>query len=203
MTTQELMSIAEAIVFTAGEPVKRERILLATECTQAQLEEALEALKTRYALQNSGIRLSFVGDTVAMCSAAEYADYVRRALEMTKAPSLSLPSLEVLAIVAANQPVTRAYIDQVRGVDSAYTVSSLVEKGFIEEAGRLDVPGRPILYQTSAEFLRVFHVRDVEELLEIPEIAALRAMPQEDAPVLDKQDSGQDNEVSAADVPVL
>lgn len=198
MTTQELMGIAEAIVFTAGEPVKRERILLAAECTEMQLDEALEALKARYALHDSGIRLSFVGDTVVMSSAVEYADYVRRALEMTKEPSLSLPSLEVLAIAAANQPVTRAYIDQVRGVDSAYTVSSLLEKGFLEEAGRLDVPGRPILYQTSAEFLRVFHVRDVGELLEIPEIAALRAMPQEDAPVLEKEEELPE---APADVP--
>ncbi len=196
MTTQELMCIAEAIVFAAGEPVKRERILLAAECTQVQLDEALEALKAQYAHSGSGIRLSFVGDTVVMSSAAEYADYVRRALEMTKAPSLSLPSLEVLAIIAANQPVTRAYIDQVRGVDSAYTVSSLTEKGFVEEAGRLDVPGRPILYRTSAEFLRVFHVRDVEELLEIPEIAALRAV-QQDAPVLEKEEKGQEDGLSA------
>lgn len=197
MTTQELMCIAEAIVFAAGEPVARERIRLAAECTPEQLDEALEALKARYALSDSGIRLSFVGDTVAMSSAGEYGDYVRKALEMTKAPSLSLPSLEVLAIIAANQPVTRAYIDQVRGVDSAYTVSSLAEKGFIEEAGRLDVPGRPILYQTSAEFLRVFHVRDVEQLLEIPEIAALRAV-QSDAPVLEKEEKGQEDAPCAA-----
>jgi len=186
MTKQELMNIAEAIIFAAGEPVKRDRICLAAECTPEELDEALEALGTQYALRSSGIRITFVNDTVSMHSAMEYADYVRKALEMSKPPALSLPSLEVLAIIAANQPVTRAYIDQIRGVDSAYTVSSLAEKGFIEEAGRLDVPGRPILYQTSAEFLRVFHVRTVEELMELPEIAALRAAPAtEDAPVLE------------------
>ena len=175
MTDKKLESIAEAILFASGEPVSRGRILLAAECSEEELDEALNDLRDRYASCGSGIRISFVGDTVVMSTAIEYAEYVRKALEMTKAPSLSLPSLEVLAIIAANQPATRAFVDQIRGVDSSYTVSSLVDKGFIEEDGRLDVPGRPILYKTTAEFLRVFHVRDVEELLEIPEIAALRA----------------------------
>ena len=175
MTINELMNIAEAIIFTAGEPVSRERIILAAQCTESELDEALTSLAERYTSGSCGIRLSLVNDTVAMTSAMEYADYVRAALEMTKTPSLSLPALEVLAIIAANQPVTRAYIDQIRGVDSSYTVSSLADKGFIEDAGRLDVPGRPILYRTSEEFLRVFHVRSAEELLEIPEVAALRS----------------------------
>lgn len=174
MTTDELINISEAIIFASGEPVKRERIISATQCTEDQLDDALTVLQYRYASSASGIRLVFVEDTVAMHSAMEYSDYVRSALEMTKEPSLSLPSLEVLAIVAANQPVTRAYIDQIRGVDSTYTVSSLAEKGFIEDAGRLDVPGRPILYRTSAQFLQVFGVRDINELLSIPEISALR-----------------------------
>ncbi len=181
MTDHKLQSIAEAILFASGEPVSRDRILLAAECTPEELDAALENLRDRFASEDSGIRVSFVGDTVVMSSAVEYAEYVRKALEMTKAPSLSLPSLEVLAIIAANQPVTRAFVDQIRGVDSSYTVSSLAEKGFIEEDGRLDVPGRPILYKTTAEFLRVFHVRDVDELLEIPEIAALRAAEEDRA----------------------
>lgn len=181
MTDKKLESIAEAILFASGEPVSRGRILLAAECSEEELDEALNDLRDRYASRGSGIRISFVGDTVVMSTAIEYAEYVRKALEMTKAPSLSLPSLEVLAIIAANQPATRAFVDQIRGVDSSYTVSSLVDKCFIEEDGRLDVPGRPILYKTTAEFLRVFHVRDVEELLEIPEIAALRAAEEETA----------------------
>ena len=194
MTIEELSNIAEAIIFASGEPVKRERIIAAAECTAEELDEALSLLQERCASAGSGIRLNFVNDTAVFSSAMEYSDYVRRALEMTKAPSLSLPSLEVLAIIAANQPATRAYIDQVRGVDSAYTVSSLVEKGFIEEAGRLDVPGRPILYRTSPEFFRVFHVRDIDELLEIPEIAALRAEKNEtqEAETLDNpKDTGE------------
>ena len=181
MTDLKLESIAEAILFASGEPISRDRILLAAECSPEELDAALCNLRDRYAAQSAGIRISFVGDTVVMSSAIEYAEYVRKALEMTKAPSLSLPSLEVLAIIAANQPATRAFVDQIRGVDSSYTVSSLVDKGFIEEDGRLDVPGRPILYRTTAEFLRVFHVRDVDELLEIPEIAALRAAEEETA----------------------
>lgn len=174
MTDIELANIAEAIIFASGEPVKKNRIINAVGCEEQELEKALLLLQEKYSSTESGIRLAFVEDTVLMHSAVEYADHVRKALEMIKEPSLSLPSLEVLAIIAANQPVTRAYIDQVRGVDSTHTVSSLADKGFIEEAGRLDVPGRPILYKTSSQFLRVFGVRDVSELLMIPEIAALR-----------------------------
>ena len=197
MDGKNLESIVEAILFASGDPVSRERLITAAECTVEELDEALEALRSRYELENRGVRISLVGDTAAMTSAVEYAEYVRKALEMTKAPSLSLPALEVLAIVAANQPSTRAFVDQIRGVDSSYTVSSLVEKGFLEEAGRLEVPGRPILYKTTDEFFRVFHVRDVDELLEVPEIAALRAAETEEPAQESKNAETEDKEEPA------
>ncbi len=136
---------------------------------------ALDELAGMYSFERRGIRLVRVNDTAQLVTAPEYADAVRTALEMRRAPALSQPSLEVLAIIAANQPTTRAYIEQVRGVDSSYTVGALMEKGIVEEAGRLDVPGRPMLLRTTPEFLRIFGVSSYEELAELPEIQKLRA----------------------------
>ena len=175
MTKQELISVTEAILFAAGDPVPLERLMTGTECTAEELEEALTELAGQYSYDRRGIRLVRVNDTAQLVTAPEYADYIRAALEMRRTPALSQPSLEVLAIIAANQPTTRAYIEQVRGVDSSYTVSALMDKCIIEEAGRLDVPGRPMLLRTTAEFLRIFGVSSYEELAELPEIRALRA----------------------------
>ena len=104
-----------------------------------------------------------------MCSAPEYAPYVRKTLESRKPPKLSQPALEVLAVIAYYQPVTRAYVDQVRGVDSSYTVSLLLERDLIEEAGRLAVPGRPTLFRTTKNFLRTFELNSLAELPELPD----------------------------------
>lgn len=180
MDNSELLAKIEAILFASGDPVPFERLCSGAECEPIELAAALDALKTEYEDKNRGIRLTCVNDTAMLSSAPEYADCVRRALEMRRAPALTQPSLEVLAIIAANQPTTRAYIEQVRGVDSSYTVSSLMDKGFIREAGRLDVPGRPMLIETTEEFLRVFGVNSLDELNEMPEIAALKAVQQEE-----------------------
>ena len=104
-----------------------------------------------------------------LCSAPEFAEYVRKTLESRKPARLSQPALEVLAIIAYHQPVTRAYVDQVRGVDSSYTVGLLLERELIEEAGRLQVPGRPVLFRTTKNFLRTFGMSTLEELPELPE----------------------------------
>ena len=118
------------------------------------------------------MRLVQMNDLLQLCSAPEYADDIRRALEQRKPPKLSQPALEVLAIVAYFQPVTRAYIDQVRGVDSAYTVGLLLDRHLIEECGRLQVPGRPRLYRTTKAFLRAFHLNSLDDLPEIPGLEA-------------------------------
>ena len=152
-----------------------DRLCRGAACEPIELAAALDDLAGLYSYDRRGIRLVRVNDTAQLVTAPEYADQVRAALEMRRAPALSQPSLEVLAIIAANQPTTRAYIEQVRGVDSSYTVGVLMDKGIIEEAGRLDVPGRPMLLRTTPEFLRIFGVSSYEELAELPEIRALRA----------------------------
>ncbi len=171
----DLCNIIEAILFAAGEPVPFSRLCQGAACEPIELAAALDDLAGLYSYDRRGIRLVRVNETAQLVTAPEYADHVRAALEMRRAPALSQPSLEVLAIIAANQPTTRAYIEQVRGVDSSYTVGVLMDKGIVEEAGRLDVPGRPMLLRTTPEFLRIFGVSSYEELAALPEICALRA----------------------------
>ena len=130
----------------------------------------LQKLGDHYAYERRGIRLVRMEDCYQLCSSPDYADLIRKAFEIRKTARLSQPALEVLTIVAYYQPTTRAYVDQVRGVDSSYTVGLLLERGFIEECGRLQVPGRPRLYRTTKKFLRDFHLSSLEELPEMPGI---------------------------------
>ena len=164
----QLVAAAEAILFASGEPVRCERIALALEIGSEETEEVLSALAAKLETENSGLRLIRLGEKVQLCTRGEYAACIRVALETRKPPALSQAAMEVLAIAAYRQPVTRAYIEQVRGVDSAYTVSSLVEKGFLEESGRLEVPGRPALFRTTDQFLRVFGLTSLAELTPLP-----------------------------------
>ena len=164
----QLVAAAEAILFASGEPVRCERIALALEIGSEETEEVLSALAAKLETENSGLRLVRLGEKAQLCTRGEYAACIRVALETRKPPALSQAAMEVLAIAAYRQPVTRAYIEQVRGVDSAYTVSSLVEKGFLEESGRLEVPGRPALFRTTDQFLRVFGLASLAELTPLP-----------------------------------
>lgn len=164
----QLIAAAEAILFASGEPVRCERIALALEIGSEETEEVLSALAAKLETENSGLRLVRLGEKAQLCTRGEYAACIRVALETRKPPALSQAAMEVLAIAAYRQPVTRAYIEQVRGVDSAYTVSSLVEKGFLEESGRLEVPGRPALFRTTDQFLRVFGLTSLAELTPLP-----------------------------------
>lgn len=169
MERKGLESVLESILFAAGEPVPIERLSLGLEVPRAELEKVAGSLMDQYRYERRGIRLVKLDDSYQLCSAPEYADVVRKILENRKPPRLSQPALEVLAIIAYYQPVTRAYVDQVRGVDSAYTVGLLLERELIQECGRLAVPGRPILYQTTRNFLRSFGLSSLEELPELPE----------------------------------
>ena len=164
----QLVAAAEAILFASGEPVRCERIALALEIGSEETEEVLSALAAKLETENSGLRLIRLGEKAQLCTRGEYAACIRVALETRKPPALSQAAREVLAIAAYRQPVTRAYIEQVRGVDSAYTVSSLVEKGFLEESGCLEVPGRPALFRTTDQFLRVFGLTSLAELTPLP-----------------------------------
>ena len=172
MEHDELLSVIEAILFAAGDPVPASRIALVTGEQTQTIISAAKDLAAAYEENRCGMRLVQMNDLLQLCSAPEYADYIRRTLEQRKPPKLSQPALEVLAIVAYFQPVTRAYVDQVRGVDSSYTVGLLLERGLIEECGRLQVPGRPRLYRTTKKFLRDFHLGSLEELPEMPGLEA-------------------------------
>lgn len=168
MDMKEMEAAVEGILFAAGESVEIKRICLALEADRAEVEEILRRLGDHYAFERRGIRLLRMEDSYQLCSAPDYADVIRKAFEVRKPARLSQPALEVLTIIAYYQPTTRAYVDQVRGVDSAYTVGLLLERGLIEECGRLQVPGRPILYRTTKHFLRSFHLTSLEDLPEIP-----------------------------------
>ena len=140
---KEIASAVEGILFAAGEPVDIKRICLALELDRETAETVLRQLGDGYAFERRGIRLLRMEDSYQLCSAPEYADVIRKAFEVRKPAKLSQPALEALTIIAYYQPTTRAYVDQVRGVDSSYTVGLLLDRGLIEECGRLQVPGRP------------------------------------------------------------
>ena len=168
MELKELESAIEGILFAAGDPVPVERICLTLEQDKETVDAVCQRLADNYSYDRRGIRLVRLENSWQMCSAPEYAEYIRRTLENRKPAKLSQPALEVLAIIAYFQPVTKAYIEQVRGVDSSYTVGLLLERGLICEAGRLAVPGRPIQYRTTKNFLRSFGLANLDELPELP-----------------------------------
>lgn len=164
----ELEAGLEAVLFAAGDAVPVDRLVAALETSREALLDAAAALENLYDFENRGIMLLRLEDKLQLCSRPLYAEAARRVTESRKPPSLSAAALEVLTIVAYRQPVTRAFIDQLRGVDSGGTVAGLLEKGLIEEAGRLDVPGRPILFRTTEAFLRTFGLSGLEELPALP-----------------------------------
>ena len=162
---KEIEAAVEGILFASGEPVHIDRICLAAELDRPTAELVLQKLMDYYSFERRGLRLE---DSWQLCSAPEYADVIRRAFEIRKPAKLSQPALEVLTIIAYYQPTTRAYVDQIRGVDSSYTVGLLLDRHLIEECGRLQVPGRPRLYRTTKAFLRAFHLNSLEDLPEMP-----------------------------------
>ena len=168
----DICSALEAILFAAGEPVKLARLSLILETDEQELAGIAAELAQRYEREERGMRILRLDDKLQMCSAPDYAPLITRALEQRKPPMLSQSALETLAITAYFQPVTRAYIDRVRGVDSSYTVGVLVERGLIEVCGHLEAPGRPALFRTTDVFLRTMGVSSLEELPELPDMSA-------------------------------
>ena len=167
MEQTELERLLEAVLFAAGEPVPVARIAFAAEVEEGEVHEAAKALMDRFAFERRGIRVLRLEDSYQLCSAGEFSGFITRALETRKPPKLSAAQLETLTVIAYYQPATRAYVDQIRGVDSSYSVGALLNKKLIEECGRLNVPGRPILYRTTPDFLRTFGLSSLEELPEI------------------------------------
>lgn len=167
MEQDELKRAIEAILFAAGEPVGVERLALAIGVGADQVVDAAKELIDSYSFERRGMRIIRLEDSYQMVSAQELADYITRALETRKPPKLSASALETLTVIAYYQPCTRAFVEQLRGVDSSYTVSALLNKKLIEERGRLNVPGRPILYGTTPDFLRTFGMNSLDELPEV------------------------------------
>ena len=166
----ELQRAIEAILFAAGERVEVSRLSFALEADENEIIAAAEALADQLAFERRGIRVLRLEKGYQMVSSGEMADYVTKALETRKPPKLSSSQLETLTIIAYYQPATKAMVEQIRGVDSAYSVSALLNKKLIEEAGRLNVPGRPIQYQTTPAFLRTFGLTSLEELPPIEKV---------------------------------
>lgn len=175
MDTREMKEIeaaVEGILFASGEPVAVDRICVALDMDRPTVELVLQRLQDYYSYERRGIRLLKMEDSYQLCSAPEYGDQIRKAFEIRKPAKLSQPALEVLTIIAYYQPTTRAYVDQIRGVDSSYTVGLLLDRHLIEECGRLQVPGRPRLYRTTQSFLRAFHLNSLDDLPQMPGLEA-------------------------------
>ena len=196
---REVEAAIEGILFASGEPVKVERICVAMDLDRPTVEQVLQKLMDYYAYERRGVRLVRMEDCWQMCSAPDYADVIRKAFEIRKPARLSQPALEVLTIIAYYQPTTRAYVDQIRGVDSAYTIGLLLERKLIEECGRLQVPGRPHLYRTTRNFLRAFHLDSLDELPEMPDLGGEGQMRiNENGEIVDPADGA---EITGADTP--
>lgn len=164
----QLESTLEAVLFAAGDAVSLDRLCAALETPREDILAAAGALEALYALENRGLMLRRIEDRLQLCSRPMYAEAARRVTESRRAATLSPAALEALTIVAYRQPVTRAFIDQLRGVDSGGTLAGLAEKQLIEEAGRLEVPGRPILYRTTGRFLQAFALESLDDLPALP-----------------------------------
>ena len=166
----ELQRAIEAILFASGERVEVSRLAFALQTDEDQVAAAADALADQLAFERRGIRVIRLEKGYQMVSSGEMAEFVTRALETRKPPKLSASQLEALTIIAYYQPATKAMVEQIRGVDSSYSISALLNKKLIEEAGRLNVPGRPIQYRTTPDFLRTFGLRSLEELPPIEKV---------------------------------
>lgn len=171
MDTQEIRSALEAVLFASGESVELSRVAKVLGAETWEVRQAAEQLREEYESQRRGFRLVRMEERVQLVTAPEYSQTVTRTLEKRPQPKLSPTALEVLSIVAYYQPVTRAYIEQLRGADSSYTVAQLSERGLIAPCGRLEAPGRPVLFATTEQFLRVMGISSLEELPPLPNVA--------------------------------
>ena len=180
----------EAILYAAGYPVKYSKLSEVLGIDTANVKTMVEHMSERFNAPDSarGISLLVFDETCQFCTKEQYAPYIREALGIRRGGNLSASSMEVLAVVAYNQPVTRSFVDQVRGVDSSYAFNSLIDKALIEACGRLDAPGRPMLYVTTEKFLRVFGINSLSDL------PATETMlpPKEDTPIVSDGDGDDD-----------
>ncbi len=196
----DLSSAIEAILFASGEAFSISRISLILGADVKEVELAAAFLQNEYKENRRGMRILRLDDKLQMCSAPEYAQIISLAMEQRKPPALSQSALETLAVVAYFQPVTRAYIDQVRGVDSSYTVSSLTERGLIEICGKLDVPGRPAIFRTTDVFLRTMGISSLDELPELPDMNTNEGVDKLESEI-ERLRSGEYQQITINDLP--
>lgn len=171
MSNKELMPLLEAVLFAMGEPIEIERLCVALELDEIVVRDVLEKLQQKYEDDSFGICLLRLENKYQICTKKQYADKIRAVIEVKKNAPLSQAAFEVLAIIAYNQPVTKAFVESIRGVDCSAVISNLCNKSLIEEKGRLDLPGRPLIYGTTPEFLRCFCISSLDELPELPDTA--------------------------------
>lgn len=164
MEIREIQAAIEAVLFAAGDPVEIERLADIVDVDKKSLREILKKMMDEYSYERRGIHIIRMEDSYQLCTSGEFTDYISRLAEPPKMMNLSNAALEVMAIVAYKQPVTKSSIEHIRGVNCDYIVNRLVERNFIEEKGRLDAPGRPILFGTTQHFLRVFGISELEDL---------------------------------------
>lgn len=187
----------EAILFASGDPISIDRLAEVLEIEREDVIDCAEELELYYKKNHSGIRIIRLEDGYQLCSNPEFADVIVKTMRHRKPPKLSQAALEVLSIVAYFQPVTRAYIEDVRGVDSSYSVNMLTERGLIEPCGKLEVPGRPTLFRTTENFLRVMEIEQLEDLPALPEIAQDEGVDALRAAIEQKAESGVQMELDA------
>ncbi len=168
MNKQQTIAALEAVLFASGDPISIERLSQTFEIKPEEIEKYIAELEKRYESIGSGFYVVRLENTYQLVTREEFAPYIKNAFDIKRRTPLSPAALEVLAVIAYNQPVTRAFIEQVRGVDCSGVVSTLVEKGLIEERGRLELPGRPLLYGTTKTFLRSFSLNDLSDLPPLP-----------------------------------
>lgn len=178
MELTELQRAIEAILFASGERIEIARLCATMDAEESEVIEAVDQLASDLAFQRRGIRILRLDDGYQMVSSGEMAEYVTKCLETRKPPKLSSSQLETLTIIAYYQPATKAMVEQIRGVDSSYSVGALLNKNLIEESGRLNVPGRPIQYRTTADFLRTFGISSLAELPPIDKVSFGEPIPE-------------------------
>ena len=169
MDERRLKNAIEAIIFASGTPVELSKIAQGLHIGALQAMTICDGLVEEYKKSDRGIKIVRLNDSYQMCSVEEYADNIREVMDIKRDAPLSGAAAEVLAIIAYNQPVTKAFVEQVRGVDCSSVMSSLVAKQLIEERGRLELPGRPLIYGTTEHFLRCFQISSLEELPHLPD----------------------------------
>ncbi len=168
MNAKQLQATLEAVLFAVGEPIEISRLAQSLEVDEETLASALENLSASLEERNSGLCLLKLDDKYQLCTKSDFAAEIRKVLEVKKNAPLSNAAFEVLAIIAYNQPVTKSFVEQIRGVDCSGVMASLCQKSLIEEKGRLDLPGRPLIYGTTPEFLRCFCISSLDELPSLP-----------------------------------